>query len=322
MSRLRAWFGHRASSVFLVLAALAALFTFLSPERRFASPENLRILLAEGSEFCIVVLGVGLLMICGEFDLSVGSILVFCSFVFIRLFQAGVNLFLVLGAVLVLGAAAGLLNGLVTVKGRIPSFITTLGAMMFWRGVTLLLSEGYTAAFDQAASSRLTAFLTGAIAGVVPVQAVWFAGFSLLLGLLLHSHRLGNWIYAAGGNPQAARAMGIPGEWVKVFCFGVVGLLCAFVGVMQLVRVSSFFSRAGDGWEMKAIAACVVGATALMGGRGSMAAIVLGALIIAVIENALVMLRITYFWTYMVFGLVIIGSVLSRTIVQRGRLRR
>jgi simple sugar transport system permease protein len=319
MRGLRVWFGHRATSVFLVLAALAVLFSFLSPERRFASADNLRILLVEGSEFCIVVLGVGLLMICREFDLSVGSILVFCSFVFIRLFQKGVNLFLVLAAVLVLGAAAGFLNGLVTVKGRIPSFITTLGAMMLWRGVTLLFSEGYTAAFDQAASARLTAILTGTIAGVVPVQAAWFAGIAVVLGILLHNHRLGNWIYAAGGNPLAARAMGIPVDWVKVFCFAVVGVLCSFVGVMQLVRVSSFFSRAGDGWEMKAIAACVVGATALMGGRGSMTAILLGALIISVIENALVMLRITYFWTYMVFGLVIIGSVLSRTFVQRLR---
>jgi simple sugar transport system permease protein len=322
VSRLRAWFGYSASSVFLVLAALAVLFTFLSPERRFASPENLNILLAEGSEFCIVVLGVGLLMICGEFDLSVGSILVFCSFIFIRLFQMGLNLFLVLAAVLVLGAAAGFLNGLVTVKGRIPSFITTMGAMMFWRGLTLLLSEGYTAAFDQALSPRFTAFLTGTIAGVVPVQAAWFAGIGLVLGILLHNHRLGNWVYSTGGNPTAARAMGILVEWVKVLCFSIVGLLCAFVGVMQVVRVSSFFSRAGDGWEMKAIAACVVGATALTGGRGSMAAILLGALIISVIENALVMLRITYFWTYMVFGLVIIGSMLSRAFVQRGRLRR
>jgi simple sugar transport system permease protein len=322
VSRLRAWFGYSASSVFLVLAALAVLFTFLSPERRFASPENLNILLAEGSEFCIVVLGVGLLMICGEFDLSVGSILVFCSFIFIRLFQTGLNLFLVLAAVLVLGAAAGFLNGLVTVKGRIPSFITTMGAMMFWRGLTLLLSEGYTAAFDQALSPRFTAFLTGTIAGVVPVQAAWFAGIGLVLGILLHNHRLGNWVYSTGGNPTAARAMGILVEWVKVLCFSIVGLLCAFVGVMQVVRVSSFFSRAGDGWEMKAIAACVVGATALTGGRGSMAAILLGALIISVIENALVMLRITYFWTYMVFGLVIIGSMLSRAFVQRGRLRR
>jgi simple sugar transport system permease protein len=319
MKRLRSLLSYGYFSTITVFVVLLLVFYLFTPNHIFVNVRNIRAISKLIPEVGIVTLGIGLLMICGEFDLSVGSILVFCSFVFIRLFQAGVNLFLVLGAVLVLGAAAGLLNGLVTVKGRIPSFITTLGAMMFWRGVTLLLSEGYTAAFDQAASSRLTAFLTGAIAGVVPVQAVWFAGFSLLLGLLLHSHRLGNWIYAAGGNPQAARAMGIPGEWVKVFCFGVVGLLCAFVGVMQLVRVSSFFSRAGDGWEMKAIAACVVGATALMGGRGSMAAILLGALIISVIENALVMLRITYFWTYMVFGLVIIGSVLSRTVVQRLR---
>ena len=322
MSRLRAFFSYRASSVLLVFVGLIVLFTFLSPERRFASPENLRILLAEGSEFCIVVLGVGLLMICGEFDLSVGSILVFCSFIFIRLFQAGVNLFLVLVVVLVLGAAAGFLNGLVTVKGRIPSFITTLGAMMFWRGLTLLLSQGFMAAFDQASLPRFTAFMTGTIAGLVPVQALWFAGLALALGVLLHSHRLGNWIYSTGGNPLAARAMGIPVDRVKTLCFCIVGLLCAFVGVMQVVRVGSFFSQAGDGWELKAIAACVVGATALMGGRGSMAAIFLGALIISIIENALVMLRITYFWTYMVFGLVIIGSVLSRTIVQRGRLRR
>ena len=193
---------------------------------------------------------------------------------------------------------------------------------MFWRGITLLLSEGFTAAFDQASLPRFTAFMTGTIAGLVPVQAVWFAGIAVLLGLLLHDHRLGNWIYSTGGNPLAARAMGIPVDRVKILCFTVVGVLCALVGVMQVVRVSSFFSRAGDGWELKAIAACVVGATALMGGRGSMTAIVLGALIISVIENALVMLRITYFWTYMVFGLVIIGSVLSRSFAQRGRLRR
>ncbi len=216
----------------------------------------------------------------------------------------------------------GLLNGLVTVKGHIPSFITTLGAMMFWRGLTLLLSEGFPAGFDLAASPRFTAFFTGTIAGLVPVQAVWFVGFALALGAILHSHRLGNWIYSTGGNPPAARAMGIPVGRVKTLCFAIVGLLCAFVGVMQVVRVGSCFSRAGDGWELKAIAASVVGATALMGGRGSMPAIFLGALIIMIIENALVMLRITYFWTYMVFGLVIIGSVLSRTIAQRGRLRR
>jgi simple sugar transport system permease protein len=315
----RGFFGYRGSSVFLVFVGFFLLFTFLSPEMRFVRPDNLRILLTDGSEFSIVVLGVGLLMICGEFDLSVGSILVFCSFLFIRLFQGGVNLFASLAAALAAGAAVGFLNGIITVKGRIPSFITTLGTMMFWRGITLLLSEGFTAAFDQGQSARFTAFLTGEVGGIVPVQALWFVGIALALGVVLHFHRFGNWVYATGGNLAAARAMGIRTDLVKIACFTIVGILCAFVGVTQAVRVSSFFSRAGDGWELKAVAASVVGATALMGGRGSMAAIFLGALVISIIENALVMLRITYFWTYMVFGFVIIASLLFRTWLEKSR---
>ncbi len=109
------------------------------------------------------------------------------------------------------------------------------------------------------------------------------------------------------------------GNGVRIGCFAIVGALCGLVAVMQVVRVSTFFSRAGDGWELKALAACVVGATALMGGRGSMLGIFLGALIISVIENALVMLRITYFWTYMVFGFVIIASVALRTSLEKSR---
>jgi simple sugar transport system permease protein len=295
----RSFLRYRASSVFLVFAVLFVLFTLLSPEHHFVRRDNLNILLAEGSEFCIVVLAVGLLMICGEFDLSVGSILVFCSFVFIRLFQGGMNLFLAWAIVLVTGGLIGLVNGLVTVKGHIPSFITTLGTMMFWRGITLLWSEGFTASFDQASSPRFVGFLTGTVGGYLPVQAVWFAAIAVVLGLLLHSHKFGNRVFATGGNPAAARAMGIRTDRIKSLCFAIVGAVCAFVGVMQVVRVSSFFSRAGDGWELKAIAASVVGATALMGGRGSMPGILL----------------------YMVFGFVIIVSVVLRGSLERSRLR-
>jgi len=298
MTYFRNFFSNRASSVFLVFIVLFAFFSFFSPEHRFIRPENLGILMAEGSEFCIVVLGVGLLMICGEFDLSIGSILVFCSFIFIRLFQAGMNLFIVWLIVLVLGAAIGFLNGIITVKG------------------------GFAVAFDRELSPGFTSLLTGTVAKTVPVQAIWFVAIALLLGFLLHSHKFGNWVYATGGNLSAARAMGIRTDRVKIICFLIVGTLCGFVGMMQVVRVSSFFSRAGDGWELKAIAASVVGGTALMGGRGSMTGIFLGALIISIIENALVMLRITYFWTYMVFGFVIITSVILRTSIERSRLSR
>ena len=114
--------------------------------------------------------------------------------------------------------------------------------------------------------------------------------------------------------------MGINTDRVKTICFVIVGILCAFVAIMQIIRVSSFSSRAGDGWELKAIAASVVGGTALMGGRGNMAGIFLGVVIISVIENGLVVLRIPYFWTYVVFGLVIISSVLLSRYLEKRRL--
>jgi len=116
--------------------------------------------------------------------------------------------------------------------------------------------------------------------------------------------------------------MGINTDRVKIMCFMIVGVLCAFVAVMQIVRVSTFSSRAGDGWELRAIAASVVGGTSLVGGIGSMVGVFLGALTITVIENGLVLLRIPYFWTYIIFGLVIISSVLSSLYLERKRLGR
>jgi len=321
MNLFRNYFSYRSSSVFLIFIGLVLISIFFSPENRFISPENIDILLAEGSEFSIVVLGIGMLMICGEFDLSLGSILVFCSFIFFKLFQAGMNLFLAGIIILFIGAILGLFNGIITVKGYIPSFITTLGTKMLWRGLMLLLSKGFTTPFDREISQLFCDILTGKIGGFVPVQVVWFVGGVLILGFLLHSHKFGNWIYAAGGNKLAARAMGISTDWVKISCFLIDGILCAFVGVMQVIRVGAFFPQAGQGWELKAIASSVVGGTALMGGKGSMVGIFLGALIICVIENALVMLRIPYFYTHIVFALVMITSVLLSMHTEGRRLR-
>jgi len=321
MKFTKPFLSHRSSSVFLIFIGLVLLFTFFS-RYRFISRENIEVLLALGSEFSIVALGVGMLMICGEFDLSIGSILVFCSFIFVELFETGMNLFLAGLIVLIVGALLGLLNGIITVKGLIPSFITTLGTMMFWRGLTLLLSHGYQRPFNPEASPLFCHILTGEIGGIIPVQVVWFVAFGIALGMLLHFHKFGNWVYATGDNREAARAMGINTDMVKTICFIIVGILCAFVAMIQIIRVSSFSSRAGDGWELKAIAASVVGGTALAGGRGSMVGIFLGALIISAIENGLVVLRIPYFWTYVVFGLVIIFSVLSSRYLERRGLKR
>jgi len=317
---VKLFFGYQSSSIFLVLIGLILLFTFFS-KYRFSSVPNIKVLLALGPEFSIIALGVGMLMVSGEFDLSVGSILVFCSFIFIRLFETGINLFLAGFITLAAGALLGLLNGLITTKARIPSFITTLGTMMLWRGMALILSQGFTRPFNPEVLPLFSSILIGKIGGVLPVQLIWFGAFGLILWAVLHFHKFGNWVYATGDNKEAARAMGINTDRVKTICFTIVGILCAFVAVSQIARVSTFSSRAGDGWELRAIAASVVGGTSLMGGIGSMVGIFLGSITIPIIENGLVMLRISYFWTYIIFGLVIILSVLSSIYLKRRRLR-
>jgi len=309
----------RSSSVLIVLVVLVLGFAILSPEHRFVDPDNLKVLLSLGSEFSIIALGVGLLMVCGEFDLSVGSILVFCSFVFLRLFEAQVPLFFSALTTILVGAALGIINGLITVRAQIPSFVTTLGTMMMWRGLALLFSGGEQKGCDVSTvpSRYFLPFFTGRIGGVFPAQAFWFIVFAVFLGILLHYHRFGNWIYATGDNRDAARAMGINTDLVKTVCFMIVGVLCGFVACAQIARTACFTSRAGEGWELKAVAASVVGGTSLRGGVGSMVGIFIGALTISVIENGLVVMRIPYFWTYVVFGLVIIFSVLSSMYIEK-----
>jgi simple sugar transport system permease protein len=310
----------RSLSVFFVFLLLCIVFTVFSPGHRFISKENMEVFLALGAEFNIVALAVGMLMICGEFDLSVGSILVFCSFVFLRLFDTGVGIALAVLLTLSAGTLIGVLHGLITVRTGIPSFITTLGGMLFWRGLTLLWSQGFQRPLDTSPHPLFNRSLTGTIADFIPMQLLWFLAIALVLGLLIHFHKFGNWIFTTGDNKQAAKAMGINTDAVEISSFAIVGLICSFVAIMQIVRVGVFSSRAGDGWELKAIAASVVGGTALSGGIGSMAGIFLGTLIISVIENGLVVLRIPYYWTFVIFGIVIVSSVIISSLMEQKRL--
>ena len=310
----------RSLSVLFVFLLLGIVFAVFSPGHRFISKENMEVFLALGAEFNIVALAVGMLMICGEFDLSVGSVLVFCSFVFLRVFDAGAGIFVAILVTLSVGALIGFLHGLITVRTGIPSFITTLGGMLFWRGLTLFWSQGFQRPLDTSPYPIFNESLTRTIAGLIPAQLLWFVGIALVLGFLIHFHKFGNWVYTTGDNKQAAKAMGINTDGVKMSCFAIVGIICSFVAIMQIVRVGVFSSRAADGWELKAIAASVVGGTALSGGIGNMAGIFLGTLIISVIENGLVVLRIPYYWTFVIFGIVIVSSVIITNVTEQKRL--
>ncbi|MEM4474711.1 MAG: ABC transporter permease, partial [Candidatus Bathyarchaeia archaeon] len=196
-----------------------------------------------GPELALIVLGVSILMISGEFDLSVGSQLQFCMYIFITLLYAGVNDWASFLITVCVGAVLGFINAVITIKGRIPSFITTLGTMLLWRGLVLLLTYGYTKPLIGISKSFANAMVSEIFG--VPIQIIWFGVIALILGLILHRHKFGNWIYATGDNPSAARAMGINTTITKTICFMIVGVLSALVSVIQLYRIESFAATQG-----------------------------------------------------------------------------
>lgn len=310
----------RSLSTFIIAVVLFALFSIFSPGRYFATLDNLLIFLATEAEFAVIALAVGVLMIAGEFDLSVGSVLAFCSLTFIKLLGAGVYPVLALLLSILVGMLVGLFHGIITVKAQIPSFITTLGGLMLWRGITLFWSGGLQQGLELEKYPGLYAAIGGAKFGFIPVQFIWLVGITVVAIFFMSYHKVGNWVYVTGDNKLAAKAMGINTDRIKIACFVLVGAAVAFVGVMQMFRSGTFTARAGEALELNAVAAAVVGGTALTGGMGSVPGVFWGAMVISLIENGLVMMRIPYWWTFSVFGGIIIFSVIIAKIIEARRM--
>jgi simple sugar transport system permease protein len=308
--------GELSTPIVFLLAML--IFAIFSPGHRFLDPRNLGAMAKLTPDMGVVALGVGMLMIAGEFDLSIASVLPFCSFIFTRFLIAGLDPFVAFVLVLPIGAAFGLFNGALVVRTGLPSFIITLSTMLFWRGLLYGVSRMMPISILTyvPGDSLFAQMLTGQI-GPVPVQILWFLAFALILGLVLHLNRFGNWVYATGSNQEAAIAMGINVSMVKVVCYMMIGILCAFAAVMQSVRLGSFAATQGIGFELKAIAAVVVGGTSLRGGVGSMLGIALGVFIIQIIENGLILMQVPVFGVETFIGIAVILFVILNNLTNR-----
>jgi len=309
--------GYKVSFTLLVFVVLVVIFQVFTPGNTFFRRANLYSLARLAPDLGILALGVGILMICGEFDLSVTSTIPMSSFVFVKLLGFGVPLLPNLLITLCVGMVVGLLNGLLVTRTRLPSFILTLGTMLFWKGLlyaaSLMMPIGIRSWLPP--GSWLENMFAAVIGGVFPVQAVWFIGLAVLLAVMLHFTKFGNWIFATGDNETAARAMGINTARVKIIVYVGVGLLCSLVGLIQCLRIESFTANQGVGFELKAIASAVVGGTALTGGIGSVLGIALGTVTIQIIESGVILLGLPAFGIGTFIGaVVILFSVLNKYI--------
>jgi len=319
VSLLRRIFRRREAGGALSLLLVVAGFGVST--RHFLSLETWATILTVSAELGIVAAGMTILMVSGEFDLSVGATFALGAMLAATLLERGI-----LGgpaavlAGLLAGAAIGLLNGWVTLRSGIPSFIATLGALMFWRGVVLAFTGGWPVTLSQ--SPRTLAALAGPVGDSgLRLSCLWWLGSASALAFLLGRTAFGNHALAAGGKPEAARALGVPVDQVKLRSFVLAGALAALGGLVQLARMESMSPTYGTSLELEAIAAAVIGGTSLAGGQGTVLGTVLGSLLMGVLNIGLVLAGAPAYWYRSFVGVLIVLAVVVNAYATRALAR-
>jgi inositol transport system permease protein len=293
---------HRFGLLFVIL--LVGLGLTLTTDT-FLSVANLTNVARQVSINGILAVGVTFVLLTAGVDLSLGSVVALSGVACATFAHPGDHpVFVPIAVGLLTGAACGLVNGVLVTRGGVAPFIVTLGMMTIARGLALIVSGGRPVANM---SNELTA-LAGDFLGI-PIPVLCFAGVALAAWFFLRNFRLGRHIYAVGGNENAARAAGVPVERVKLFAYGLCGLLTGLAGVVLAARITTGQPNAGQAYELDAIAAVVIGGTSLAGGVGTITGTLLGVLLIGVINNGLDLLGVSSYYQAVIKGVIIVGAV-------------
>ena len=294
------------------LIVLSVVLWALTPH--FFTVANMLNVAQQTSINAIVAVGMTYVIVSGGIDLSVGSIVALSGVVLGVLLQTQPLPVALLGA-LAVGVGCGLLNGGLVSWGGLPPFIVTLGMMSIARGAALLFTEGRpVSGFDPGFRSLATGHL-----GFVPAPVVVMIAVYGLAHLVLTRTTFGRYVYAIGGNEEATRLSGVAVRVHKTAIYAVSGLMSAVAAVILTARLNSAQPIAGMMYELDAIAATVIGGTSLMGGEGTLAGTLVGALIMGVLRNGLNLLGVSSFLQQIVIGGVIVGAVLVDTVLKRHR---
>jgi ribose transport system permease protein len=298
----------------IALFILCLVISLLSD--KFLSATNIWNVMRQISVNICISVGMTLVVLTAGIDLSVGSILALCGAITASLLRNGIEIpssnlyigFTILGAIiagLLAGALLGWFNGWTITKFKVPPFVATLAMLTIARGLTMLWTKG----FPISNLGENFAWLgTGWFLGIP--MPVWISGIIVFIATIItNKTKLGRYIYAIGGNENAATLSGINIKKIKIAVYTIAGILAAVGGILVTSRLDAAQPNAGTGYELDSIAAVVIGGTSLSGGRGSVLGTVLGAIIIGVLNNGLVLLNVSPFWQQVVKGFVILIAV-------------
>jgi ribose transport system permease protein len=297
-----------------VLVVVVALFAYLNPA--FLRPASIAAVIQAMAFVGIVAVGQTLLIIAGEFDLSVGSAAALCSIsAALLMTKGGLDPIVAIAIGLAIGAAIGLINAALVLRARIPSFIATIGMLFIARGLAVYISDAKPIHPLPPSITDLGTLDTGALSlGVATLLVLVILGT-----VLLRRTNFGRLLCATGGNAEAARIAGVKTQRVKAILFVTVGILAAMSGILSIIHFGSATATTGTGWELSAIAAVVVGGTSLFGGGGTVIGTLIGLTILQTITSGLVAARIDPWWQTVTIGVIMLASVSVDVVRRRAR---
>jgi simple sugar transport system permease protein len=300
------------TSAFLIAWAV---FTILAPETFLKS----RIYVSYAQTvpyFALTALALTMLIVAGDIDLSFPSVFALGMTGYVGVEHTTHNVTLGVITALVIGAAAGLVNGFFVAVVGIPALVVTIGTQFLYRGLTLVLVNGKSYTLLETDGTIVGRLLVGRWFGI-PMQFVWLVVLAVLTWLLLFRHRLGQNAHVIGDNQQAAALMGIPIMRTRIILFMLTGMAAALAGVMNSFQVFNFYPSQGSGYLLSALAAVFVGGTSVFGGRGTVWGTVVGAFLIGGIDAGIVAVNLKDFWTQFIYGCIILAAITVHALLQR-----
>nr|WP_122013405.1 ABC transporter permease [Maliibacterium massiliense] len=294
------------------LVLLFLVFTFLKPGV-FLKSDNLINLVHQVVSYAIVGYGLTFCLVCGGTDLSAGASLALAGIAVVGLLQTGLPLWLCLILGVVVGIMMGFINGFSIMKLGVIPFIATLGTQWVFRGLANVITEGrpiYTNAIPDKGVQEAFYFLGGGrVFGGIPFSVIIMLLYGAILFFILSKTSIGRKIYACGSNMEAARLSGINVTRTRIFAYCVCGVSAAIAGILMSSRISTAQPMNGQGYELEAIAASVLGGVAMSGGEGGINNTIIGALIMGVLRNGLNLCGVNAFYQQVVIGIIIVAAV-------------
>lgn len=290
-------------SVLFIMCVVVTLIT-----DKFLTANNIISVLRQISINTYIALGMTLIIILGHIDLSVGAIVAMSGTLtvgFIVNQNIPIGVAIVMG--LLLGVLAGFLSGFTVSTFKVPAFIITMAMMNIANGIAYVYSGGQSTRIKD---DFFIAIGTGYLFNVIPLPVVYMLILIIIVSFVLGKTKFGTYVYAIGGNREAANLSGVPIKKVEIIVFTLSGLLSAFAGLVLCSRMYSGQPSVGSGYELDAIAACVLGGTSMSGGKGRISGTIFGAMVIGIISNGLNLIGVSSYWQLIVKGLIIACAVL------------